>query len=75
MLRLDLRSDYEIAEEIKAILGLIVPPTYDLFQCDKVATKAKPAALQRIDALVKIGFRYTDEKLIGHDGKNMMLTI
>lgn len=68
LLRLDLRSDYETTEEIEDILSLIIPPTYDLFVCDKVATKAKPAASQRIDALVKFGFRYTDEKLIGHDG-------
>jgi len=68
LLRLDLRSDYETTEEIENILALIVPRTYDLFECDKVATKAKTTALQRIDALVKFGFRCIDEKLIGHDG-------
>lgn len=68
LLRLDLRSDYETTEEIESILVLIVPRTYDLYECDKVATKAKTTALQRIDALVKFGFRRTDEKLIGHDG-------
>ena len=68
LLRLDLRSDYETTEEIESILALIVPHTYDLFECDKVATKAKLAALQRINALVKFGFRRTNEKLIGHDG-------
>ena len=65
---MDLRSDYETTGEIESILALIVPRTYDLFECDKVATKAKTTALQRIDALVKFGFRRTDEKLIGHDG-------
>lgn len=69
LLRLDLRNDYEIAKEIGNILALIVPRTYDLFECDKVATKAMPTALQRIDALVKFGFKRTSEKLIGHDGK------
>lgn len=68
LLRLDLRSDYETTEDIGDILSLIVPHTYDLFECDKVATKANSTALQRIDALVKYGFRCTDEKLIGHDG-------
>ena len=52
LLRLDLRSDYETTEEIQSILALIVPRTYDLFECDKVATKAKLAALQRINALL-----------------------
>jgi hypothetical protein len=68
LLRLDLRSDYETTGEIEEILSLIVPPAYDLFGCDKVATKANPAASQRINALVKFGFKDTDEKLIGHDG-------
>jgi [ribosomal protein S5]-alanine N-acetyltransferase len=68
LLRLDLRSDYETTQEIGSILALIVPRTYDLFECDKVATKAKKTALQRIDALTKAGFRRTDEKLVGHDG-------
>lgn len=68
LLRLDLRSDYETAQEIESILTVIVPRAYNLFQCDKVATKAKAAASRRIDALLKCGFRYTDEKLVGHDG-------
>lgn len=68
LLRIDLRSDYETTEEIYDILSLIISLAYDLFECDKVATKAQPAASKRITALLKLGFRYTDEKLIGHDG-------
>lgn len=39
LLRLDLQSDYEKSSEIENILSLIISPTYDLFYCDKIATK------------------------------------
>lgn len=68
LLRLDLRSDYEIAWEIAKILKLIVGPAYALFHCDKIATKAIDAATQRISALKALGFKQSEEKLIGHDG-------
>lgn len=68
LLRLDLRSDYEIQAEIENILSLIIPYTYDLFQCDKIATKAIPDARERINALENLNFSPSNEKLIGHDG-------
>ena len=68
LLRLDLRSDYEIAGEIAKILKLIVGPAYTLFHCDRIATKAIAAATQRISALKALGFTQSEEKLIGHDG-------
>lgn len=68
LLRLDIRSDYEKMSEIIEILGLIIEPAFTLFQCDKIATKAIATATQRMRALEELGFLYTDEKLIGHDG-------
>lgn len=68
LLRLDIRSDYERAGEITKILGMIIEPAYTLFHCDKIAAKAIAAAAERIRALEQLGFKYTDEKLIGHDG-------
>ena len=68
LLRLDLRSDYETAKEIKKILSLILKPTFELFDCDKIATKAIPEAKERIKALSNMGFLLSKEKLIGHDG-------
>lgn len=68
LLRLDLRSDYEKGNEIEKILTLIIEPTYTLFQCDKIATKAKAEATERISALENLDFHHADEKLIGHDG-------
>ncbi len=68
LLRLDLRSDYEVAGEIAKILKLIVGPTYTLFHCDKIATKAIAAATERIAALKALGFMQSEKKLIGHDG-------
>lgn len=68
LLRLDIRSDYEISGEIIKILELIVEPAYTLFHCDKIATKAVPSAAERIQALKSLGFYASDEKLNGHDG-------
>ena len=68
LLRLDLRNDYETAKEIENILSLILKPTFELFDCDKMATKAVPEAKERIKALSNMGFVLSKEKLIGHDG-------
>ena len=68
LLRLDLRSDYETATDIENILSLIIEPTFELFDCDKIATKAIPEAKERIKALSNMGFVLSKEKLIGHDG-------
>lgn len=68
ILRLDLRSDYERTKIIREILELIIPQAYDLFGCDRLATKAVPCARGRIAALEQMGFAACREKLIGHDG-------
>lgn len=68
LLRLDLHSDYEKAGEIQRILRLILPAVFDLFHCNKIATKAKPQAVERRKALEQLGFQSTCEELIGHDG-------
>ena len=68
LLRLDLRSDYENSADIQNILSLIIEPTFELFDCDKIATKAIPKANERIKALSNMGFVLSKEKLIGHGG-------
>ena len=68
LLRLDLRSDYENVADIQNILSLIIEPTFELFDCDKIATKAIPEAKERIKALSHMGFSLSNEFLIGHDG-------
>ena len=69
ILRLDLRSDYEIEEVVLKILSLIIPPSYELFGCKTIATKAIKKAEERIRALKKYGFRESPHKLIGEDGR------
>ena len=68
LLRLDLRSDYEKVAEIESILSLIAVPSFELFGCDIVATKAVPSATERIKALKAAGFKLSNESLVGHDG-------
>jgi hypothetical protein len=69
ILRLDLRSDYEIKNHIIDILKLIIDKTYELFKCNIIATKAPFLADERIKALEELGFLPTENKLIGHDGR------
>ncbi len=67
ILRLDLRSDYEVEGEIFDLLGRIVPPAYGLFGCRQILTKAIPAAVERRRALEKFGFIPWENRLVGHD--------
>ena len=69
LLRLDLRSDYERVEFIIDIFSLIIDATYELFGCDKIATKAIEKASERKKALKKCGFSLSNEELIGHSGE------
>lgn len=68
ILRLDLRSDYEKEADITGILSLVVPPAFRWFGCDRIVTKAKPMARERISALRQAGFVPGNLPLIGHDG-------
>lgn len=67
LLRLDLRSDYEQSEHIREILSLIVPPAFDLFDCQMLATKIRPFTVCRKEAAEALGFRACAEKLVGGD--------
>lgn len=42
LLRLDIRNDYEHTEHIFEILSLILPPAFQLFDCEMIATKFLP---------------------------------
>lgn len=68
ILRLDLRSDFEKSGAIENILPLILGSAFEIFNCDKIATKAVLGAAQRQSALKKLGFKSSCEKLTGNDG-------
>jgi len=63
-----LGSEYERADIIADILSLIIQDTYELFECDRIATKAIASAEERILALERLGFQASQECLVGHDG-------
>lgn len=65
LLRLDLVSGCEKRERIADILFPILEPIFQWFGCDKIATKAVPAAKERIRALISLGFALSPEKLVG----------
>lgn len=69
LLRIDLRSDCERAEVIEEIISLIKDLTFDLFYCDKIATKVKPFAAERKKAVTASGFIYSSQPLVGNGGE------
>ena len=71
LLRLDLRGDYEKADVITEIWELIQESTYELFECDKIVTKVKPFADERIEAVTTMGFKQAHEVLIGDHGEEL----
>lgn len=68
LLRLDLRSDYERREIIERVLSIVINNCSEMFSCKSVTTKAVASAVERINALSYMGFKKSDEFLIGHDG-------
>lgn len=65
VLRIDLRSDYENADVIHNILDIIIPPAYELFECDEIISKIPLYAVERAQAFCEYGFTKTDRLLIG----------
>ena len=69
LIRLDLGSAYEKSEIIREILSLIIPPAYELFECDEIISKVPLYAVERADGFRSFGFTKTDTCLIGgNDG-------
>lgn len=69
LLRLDISSEFERYAPITEILSLIAEPAYDLFYCDKITTKVKPFAEERLKAVKALGFKPAKEPLTGNDGE------
>lgn len=70
LLRLDLRSDHERTPAIVQLLSLLLPPSFETFDCRMIATKAPACAVQRRAALRQLGFTLSEEKLIGNTGQS-----
>ena len=65
ILRLDLKSGFERADVIEEIMNLILPEAYILFSTDRLATKIPLYAVERKSAFEKLGFKKSDEFLVG----------
>ncbi len=68
ILRVDVRSDYESAEMLYDIIALIAPHISEMLGCDGILTKAPIYAVERIEALQKVGFTKSEYLLIGKTG-------
>ena len=65
VLRFDIKSELETADTISEVMSMIVPEAFDLFDCEEIITKVPIYAVERIEAVKKIGFEKTDRLLIG----------
>lgn len=68
ILRVDVRSDYEIEDALYEIVSLTAPRMADLLGCAGVLTKAPLYAVERIKALQRAGFTRSEHLLIGKTG-------
>lgn len=65
VLRVDIKSEFEAADTISEIMSMIVSEAFDLFDCEEIITKVPIYAVERIEAVKKIGFEKTDRLLVG----------
>ena len=69
VLRLDVRSDCEREDVLYGIISVIVPPSFELFGCERIITKAPIYAVERIAAVSKFGFEKAEQLMVGtNDG-------
>jgi ribosomal-protein-alanine N-acetyltransferase len=68
ILRLDLRSAYERQDHIVELLTLSIESFYEAFGVQQIATKAIPAATERIAALRACGFAPAEGNVNGPHG-------
>ena len=68
ILRIDLMSRFEFTDVFQQLLYTILPAMHELFQCERILTKALPHMMQRRMALVLHGFVPGKKPLIGENG-------
>lgn len=67
ILRIDLKSEYEIQNIIKNILAITNEFFYGAFDVKHILTKAVPIATERINALMEMGYKPINKKFIIYD--------
>ena len=65
VLRVDVGSPYEKADVISEILELLFPAYFELFHCKSIITKVPVYAVERIQAVKRVGFEKSDQLLVG----------
>ena len=69
VLRLDVKSEYEVKDKLFDILSLIVRPSFELFHCEEIITKVPVYAVERISAVQEFGFTKSEHLMVGtNDG-------
>ena len=68
ILRVDVKSDYENEEILYSIFSLITPKLKEMLGCNGVITKAPIYAIERIEAIKKVGYIKSKDLLIGKNG-------
>lgn len=65
ILRVDVRSEYEKTDKLFEIFSLIISQAYEMLECNGIITKAPIYAVDRIEAIQKLGFRKSEHLLVG----------
>lgn len=61
---MDLGSAFEKAGVIYDIMQMIVPPAYEMFECEEIITKVPVYAVERTDAAKRFGFEKAERLLV-----------
>lgn len=67
VLRMDLRSDYEVQPVIDEILDVVDESFYECFDVHAILSKAIPLASERTSSLLRKGYRPLNKKLMVYD--------
>lgn len=68
ILRIDVKSGCETQDILAEVGGLIVPTLFEGFGCGIIITKAPIYAVERIQALRRLGFAKSEHLLVGKTG-------
>ena len=68
ILRVDVRSDFEREDVLFEIFSLVTPKLPEMLNCKGMLTKAPLYAVDRIQAIQRVGFQKSKHLLIGKTG-------
>ena len=71
ILRMDIKSEWEMESILVSIMELMILHAYEDFHVDLIATKVVPDAQLRQSVLQKMGFLFSEQQPMDHQGNRL----